>query len=248
MSGKTNYAFLHGGGQGGWVWAETIEALHSQTGGAFGRALALDAPGCGAKRGRAVETMTMQEVARELVADVEAAGMTDVVLVGHSQAGQATPFMTQMRPGLFRRVVHVSCSLPLPGQSVNEMMGGSRHGEAADEVGWPFDPKTTDVVQGFPLMFCNDMDAEQTARFAGQLGQDAWPPRTYTMTDWCYDGLGDTPSTYVVCLKDNILPVRWQEIFAERFKAERLARIDAGHQAMNTRPHALAEILRHEAA
>jgi hypothetical protein len=52
----------------------------------------------------------------------------------------------------------------------------------------------------------------------------------------------------VVCLKDNILPVRWQEIFAERFKAERLARIDAGHQAMNTRPHALAEILRHEAA
>lgn len=248
MSGKTNYVFLHGGGQGGWVWAETIAALDSQTSGQFGRALALDAPGCGAKRGRAVEAVTMQEVARELVADIEAAGMTDVVLVGHSQAGQAMPFMTQMRPRLFRRVIHVSCSLPLPGQNVNEMMGQSRHGERDDEVGWPFDPQTMDYVQGFPLMFCNDMDGAQTVRFAGQLGQDAWPPKTYTMTDWCYDGLGETPATYVVCLKDNILPVRWQEIFAERFKAERLVRIDAGHQVMNTRPHALAEALRYEAA
>ena len=45
-----------------------------------------------------------------------------------------------------------------------------------------------------------------------------------------------------------MLPVAWQEIFAERLRVERRIRIDCAHQAMNTRPHALAEILRLEAA
>ena len=43
------------------------------------------------------------------------------------------------------------------------------------------------------------------------------------------------------------LPVAWQEIFAERLHADRVVRIDAGHQAMNTRPHELAAILLAEA-
>jgi pimeloyl-ACP methyl ester carboxylesterase len=248
MSGKADYVFLHGGGQGGWVWDETLAALDRQTGGRFGQALALDAPGCGAKRDRDVEAMTMQDVARELVADIEAAGLKDVVLVGHSQAGQAIPFMIRLRPGLFRRVVHVSCSLPLPGQSVHDLMGQSRHGENETEVGWPFDPKVMDYAEGFPLMFCNDMAPDQAARFAAKLGKDAWPPLTYTMTDWPELDAGDTPASYVLCLKDNILPARWQEIFAQRFRAGRIVRIDAGHQVMTTRPEALAEALRFEAA
>jgi hypothetical protein len=41
--------------------------------------------------------------------------------------------------------------------------------------------------------------------------------------------------------------VAWQTKFAERLKVDRIVCIDAGHQVMNTRPHALAEILRHEA-
>jgi hypothetical protein len=70
----------------------------------------------------------------------------------------------------------------------------------------------------------------------------------YAATDWRYAHLGATPASYVVCLRDAVIPVLWQEIFAERFQAQRLVRIDTSHQAMNTRPHALAEILRHEAA
>jgi hypothetical protein len=49
-------------------------------------------------------------------------------------------------------------------------------------------------------------------------------------------------------LRDAILPVNWQELFANRLHASRRIRIDAGHQVMNTHPEALAEILRHEAA
>lgn len=247
MSQAVDYAFLHGGGQGGWVWDQTIEALGLQTGGGFGRALKLDAPGCGAKRGRTTDAITVDDIAAELVADVEAAGLRDVVLVGHSQAGCILPKMVAARPDLFRRLVYVSCSSPLAGQTVIGMVGQGLHGENPDEVGWPVDPKTHSMEERYLLMFCNDMSPLETAGFLGKLGHDAWPMQSYAHTDWSYDHLGAVPASYVVCLRDGILPVAWQERFAERYHCERSVRLDAGHQAMNTRPHALAEALRHEA-
>ena len=51
------------------------------------------------------------------------------------------------------------------------------------------------------------------------------------------------PVSYVVCLQDAILPLVWQERFAARVHARQVSRIDAAHQVMNTRPHALAEEL-----
>ena len=248
MTTPADFAFLHGGGQGGWVWAETIEALHRQTDGAFGRALALDAPGCGAKRGRATDEMTMTDVALELVADIEAAGLRDVILVGHSQAGQALPKMLEARPGLFKRLVYVTCSAPLPGQSVLQMIGTGPHGSNPDEVGWPVDPATGQMRERHGAMFCNDMTAAEKAAFLDQLGPDMWPMKTYTETDWRYDHLAGAPATFIVCLRDGALPVAWQETFAERLHAGRRVHIDAGHQVMTTRPHTLAEALRCEAA
>ena len=60
-----------------------------------------------------------------------------------------------------------------------------------------------------------------------------------TMTDFAFLHAGE---------QDNILPVAWQERFAERFRANRMVRPDAGHQVMNTRPQALAKVLLAEAA
>ncbi len=246
MGQQFDFAFVHGGGQGGWVWEETIAALELQTGGAC-RVLALDAPGCGAKRDRNTDDLTMDDVARELVADIEAAGVMDVILVGHSQAGQALPWMAELRPNLFRRLVYVTCSCPLVGQTIQQMMGREPHGSHPDEVGWPFDPAKATGAAGYPLMFCNDMGPAQSNAFLAKLGKDRWPPRTYAQSDWRYDHLGEVPASYVICLQDMCLPASWQETFADRLKVQRRVRIDAGHQVMNTRPHALAEIIRQEA-
>ncbi|HEX7855781.1 MAG TPA: alpha/beta hydrolase [Sphingobium sp.] len=243
----TNFAFLHGGGQGSWVWDQTIAALHLQAGDEAVRAIALDAPGCGAKRDRATDGLTMQDVAAELVADIERAGLTDVILVGHSQAGQAMPFMTKLRPALFRRLVYVSCSMPLPGQSVSQMMGKNLRGINPQEVGWPVDPASGDHHEKAMRMFYNDMSEEQAAPFLARIGKDMWPLATYSQSDWPYEELGKVPATFVLCLRDEALPPDWQHTFAERLKVERLVQVDAGHQVMNSRPHALAEIVRLEA-
>ncbi|HYP62919.1 MAG TPA: alpha/beta hydrolase [Acidocella sp.] len=242
-----DYAFLHGGGQGGWVWTEMIEALALQSGGTLVRALALDVPGCGAKRGQDTSQTGVDDIAAELLSDIEAAGLRDVVLVGHSQAGSVMPHLLTARPELFRRAIYISCSIPLPGQTVVGMVGNSRHGENPDEIGWPLDPRTSTMEERYRIMFCNDMDDDTAQSFMGKLGADAWPMSSYAHTDWRHEQLGAVPSSYVACLRDGILPMPWQEIFARRFHCGRTVHIDAGHQVMNTRPHGLAEIVRHDA-
>lgn len=111
------YVFLHGGGQGGWVWDETIAAIGRQSGGEA-RCLALDAPGCGAKRGVDTAALSFEDITADLIADIVASGLTGVTLVGHSQAGLHIPHLVeQAPPGLVDRVVYVSCSAPLAGMT-----------------------------------------------------------------------------------------------------------------------------------
>lgn len=247
MVDELNYAFVHGDALGSWVWDETIAALDGHTDGAFGRTLALDAPGCGLKRSAATNDLTLEEVAIEFIEDIMRAGLTSVVLVGHSMGGLPMALMAELAPELFRRLVYVSCLIPLPGQTVAQMMGTGLHGSNPDEVGYPLDPTSSDPHDRFAAMLCNDMDQEQAAAFLAKLGADVWPPKTFSCTEWRCDHLEQVPATYVLCLRDQSLPAAWQEVFAARLKVDEILRVDAGHQVMNTRPAALAEILRHAA-
>ncbi|MGE3693381.1 MAG: alpha/beta fold hydrolase [Novosphingobium sp.] len=240
--GTMDFAFLHGGGQGGWVWDETIAALNAQSGGSA-RCLALDAPGCGTKGGRDTSQVVFEDISRELIADIEAAGMKDVVLVGHSQAGMTMPQMAEFAPGLFSRLVFVTCSMPLPGKSTLDQMGNSRHGVKQDEVGWPVDPESSTMEERFRAMFCNDMSPAEGDAFLAKLGSDMWPPVCYSYSDWKTGHLAAIPVSYVLCDRDMALPPPWQEKFAKRLHADRIDHIDAGHQVMNTQPNALAALL-----
>jgi pimeloyl-ACP methyl ester carboxylesterase len=242
-----DFVFLHGGGQGGWVWNETVAALALQTGGKA-RCLQLDAPGCGARRGRDTSAIGFEDTIAAFIADTEAAGMSGAVLVGHSQAGCSLPRLAELRPDLFARLVYVSCVAPDPGLTVVEMTTHKVHGDESGGSNHPFLDRTLTMAERYKKMFCNDMAAAEADAFVAQLGPDQWPASAYTYRDWRYDDLATVPTSYVLCLEDAILPLAWQERFAARVHAARTPRIDAGHQAMNTRPQALAEILLAEAA
>jgi pimeloyl-ACP methyl ester carboxylesterase len=235
----TDYVFVHGSGQAGWVWEATIAALALQTEGAFGRALALDIPGCGAKRGRPTEGLGVQEIAAELVADIKAAGFADVVLVGHSQAGTVLPRMLELAPGLVRRAVYVAAAAPLPGEKVTQI----RKSLPEPETPLPVFDRDLDPLERLRAMFCNDMTPDEAEAFMDRLGSDAWPTAPLDESDWRYAHLEATPASFIVCLRDAVMPPAWQAAFAERLQARRLVLIDAGHQAMVTRPQALAEAL-----
>lgn len=240
-------ALLHGGGQGSWVWNETLAAVRNRADSPFGRILALDIPGCGTKRDRATEHLQPRDVARELINDLLQAGMQRIVLVGHSLAGNVLPALLEMRPDLFHRLIYVSCSLPLPSQTVLQLMGHRLQGASKSEVGWPVDPSTTQLRDRYEAMYCNDMSETQKTGFLADLMYDDWPRSYFTATDFSFQNLDRVPATYVVCQTDRALPVEWQETFAERLHAKRVLRIDAGHQVMITRPQALADLLHDEA-
>lgn len=239
----TDFVFLHGGGQGSWVWDETIAALHLQAEAGTHRTLALDGPGCGKKRGQDTSGLLFEAVNAELVADIEAAGLRDVVLVGHSQAGIHMPAMVAQRPGLFRQLIFVTTTAPDQGLTVAEMTGERLH-----PGGHPFSDTSLSVRERYARMFCNDMAEAEAEAFLDKLGGDMWPACCYSQREWAFDHLARLPVSYVLCLTDSILPLEWQERFAARVHARSTPRIDAAHQVMNTRPHALAEVLLREAA
>lgn len=245
MMQTTDIVFLHGGEQAGWIWEHTVAALALQCGSALRlRSILLEVPGCGSKRDRDTSRVQPEDVVEELLRELDASGARDALLVGHSQAGTLMPRLLSRRPDLFRRALYVTCCAPLPGQSVLSMMGSGRHGENPDEVGWPADRSVGQETM-LRLAFCNDMSPAQSAWLIGKLGNDHWPAKVTGATDWSYDGLR-TPSTYVICLRDHILPEPWQFLFADRLGVDDRIRIDAGHQVMNTRPHALAEVIRQQ--
>jgi pimeloyl-ACP methyl ester carboxylesterase len=241
---QPTFALLHGGGQGSWVWDDVVQRLEA----AGARILALDVPGCGTKRGRDVSALTADQVAAELVEDCRAAGLTEVVLVGHSLAGSILPRMARLAPELIARLIYVTCSAPLPGVSFRGQMGEGLQGTHPDQVGWPVDPAKHSADERYRLMFCNDMGHDAATAFLAKMGKDDWPMDPLTCTDHSDDHLTAVPSTYIVCLRDAGLPEVWQRCFAERLHCGRVATLDAGHQAMTTQPEALAELLLLEAS
>jgi len=226
------------------VWDETLAALDLQSHGNFGRALSLDIPGCGSKRGRVTDGITVPDIVAELIADIEAAGLRDIVLVGHSQAGTLLPLLIKARPSLFRRVVYVSCLAPTGAQTaLNWRAEMPDTGSALLHNSAPPGSR-----ERYRAMFCNDMTPHEAEAFLDKLGNDRWPASSYELSGWHYEHLNVLPATYVLCLRDATLVPQWQETFAGRLRVRNIVRVDAGHQVMNTRPQGLAEILRFEAA
>ena len=241
-----DFIFHHGGGQGGWIWDETIAALERQSGGTA-RCLALDVPGCGKKRGRETSSITFDDIVTELAGEIAAAGFNKPLLVGHSQAGQVLPKLELAMPGAFARHVYVSCIAHENGHTIGDMMAMQTAQDPQGPLAAVFNDPDCPVRERFRVMFVNDMTREDQDRFLDKLEKDAWPPIAYTETRWSYDHLADVPTTYVQCLQDQVLTPHWQRIFAERFRCERTVHIDAAHQVQNTRPEALAEVLLAEA-
>jgi pimeloyl-ACP methyl ester carboxylesterase len=245
---------VHGGGQGGWVWAETIAAIRLEAGDAAGRIFALDVPGCGEKRGADTNGLSIPDVIRIFAAELDALDVRDALLVGHSMAGTLLPGLAAARSDRIARAVYFTCSAPAQGQTIGQMMGQGKQGSNENEVGWPLDiewpldPENALFRQLFEAAFCDDMDKEMAPAFLDKLGKDRWPDACGRDWDsWHYEEARHVPATYVIALADKILPVTWQERFAARVNASRLVRIDSGHQGMNTRPFSLAEILIAEA-
>jgi len=97
-TGVMPVVLVHGGSFGKSCWDLLVDHLR-------GPVLAVDLPGRGAHPAP-LRSVTIASAAASVVADVDAAGFDDVVLVGHSLAGcsmPATETALRPRPGAWAR-------------------------------------------------------------------------------------------------------------------------------------------------
>jgi pimeloyl-ACP methyl ester carboxylesterase len=221
------FVLIHGGAHGAWCWAPMIPFLD-------GSALAVDLPGRGAKPAD-LEKLALRDFAASVAADIEAAGLARVVLVGHSMAGLTIPHVIERIPERIEQVVFVSCLVPRDGQTLYEAM--SITGADSQQRGQALlaDPETA------RRMFCNDMDAAQTRFVLERLCPEA--PGVMTEPASLAGLRRPVPRSYVKLLRDQALaPALQDEFIRNAGPGCAVHELDAGHNAMISQPRPLAGI------
>ena len=158
---------VHGGAHGAWCWDPIVPFLD-------GPVLAVDLPPKRIRSGGAghdevapeLATLSVDELATSILADVDAVGFERFVLVGHSLAGVSIPEVARRVPERVAHLVFVSCSVPPEGGSVFDLLpsragrdharsppSGPTRERSARSACWP--------TKSPAFMFCNDMDEEQ---------------------------------------------------------------------------------------
>lgn len=234
---------LHGGNHGSWCWGPLLDEL-ARDGAGFGQIITLDMPGSGSKRGRDNAHLDLAAIVRELNNELRGAGVTQGVLLGHSIAGVLLPMMAVEDPSLYSQLIYLATALPDEGQSIMQLLGTGRHGEDPECVGYPLDPQTSSPQEMSLAMFGQDLSGSQLSWLLDEVAQDSTPPAVALepATRVGYGGL--LPASYIVTLRDNILPPPWQRRFAERAGAGRIIEIDTPHEPFVSHPALLAGVLR----
>lgn len=201
-------------------------------------AVAIDLPG------RGTHPAPLEEVTVDLWADVVAEHVRSVehggvVLVGHSLAGVVLPRVAERVPDRLARMVFVASAVPAEGQSVIESLGGDLGARAQASGHFAVVPAPPEDFAR--EMFCNDMNEEQARFVLDRLVPEAMSPmRAANRLAGLERGV---PCTYVKLLSDATLSPELQDQMISHLGGADVVELDAGHDAMVSRPEALAAVL-----
>jgi pimeloyl-ACP methyl ester carboxylesterase len=225
-----SFVLIHGAGFGAACWNELVPLLDAE-------ALAVDLPGRGARSDVDLRTVTLKDCAEAVVADVEAAGLTDVVLVGHSFAGVTVPRVMDAIPERIRHVVLVSAVVPPDGTRVLDQIDPGVRAAVEESLAGGIYSQGLDAAR---LMLCNDMDETTAASALGRLVDDSAALLSEPVD---LSGFArDIPRTYVRLTRDHCYTEELQERSA-RLVGGDVATLDSGHMAMISVPDRLAQVL-----
>ncbi len=189
----------------------------------------MDLPGHGARlEAKPQGEITLEDYIDSVVADILAADLEGIVLVGHSLAGITIPHVAARLPERMRRLVYLSTTNPELGRSVMDEMQAN-----------PLSPISRGIDT--TAAFCSDLDAATAAWLVGRLGPQPMGPMEAKTTRVA--GPWSIPSTYVLLEEDEVLPPDYQLEHARRIGVDEVVRISAGHSVFASRPAQLAERL-----
>jgi pimeloyl-ACP methyl ester carboxylesterase len=242
MTGPTtalpDLVLVHGGEHAGDCWDLVVDEIRSRE--PVLRTLAVDLPGHGNKPGD-LRTATIAEWVDSVVADIEDAGLGDIVIVGHSMAGVTVPgVVAKLGSSRVREMILATAFVPPQGAAIADTLGGplAIFARRAARIGRPMKIP----APAARWAFCNGMTPAQRRLTMSKLhAESARVPGEPVDRS----GLpADVPRTWILTTRDRALSVASQHAsMAALGGVDTVVPVDACHEVMFSHPERLAEIL-----
>lgn len=228
----TDYVLVHGAWHGAWCWERLAAELEARR----HRVVAVDLP-CDDV------TATFETYAEVVGQALEAEGVNDAVVVGHSLAGLTIPLVAARRP--VSRLVYLCALIPIPGCSFVEQMqiepdallrefqAGMSDPDEQGRTRW----EDQAVARGVLYADCDERDASTAFERLRPQAQTPYAERCPI------EAFPSTPRTSIVCGEDRIVnPDVSRRVARGRLDAE-LVELPGSHSPFLSRPDELARVL-----
>ncbi|RCW40954.1 alpha/beta hydrolase family protein [Halopolyspora algeriensis] len=228
----STFVLLHGAWHGGWAWQRVVPLLRE----AGHEVYAPTLTGVSDRAHLLTPSVGLSTHVQDVVALVESYDLHDVVLVGHSYAGQVVTGVADRIPERVSKRVHLDAFVGDDGDAAIDLLPSTVAGHYRDSVSGPGFGWLIPVRSLTKLGVSEQADLEW---LEPRLTPHPW--LTYTEPLRLAGALETVPAAFVECTD-------WMRVFQPQ--AEKAAargwpvhHIPTGHEAMVTAPKELAEVL-----
>jgi pimeloyl-ACP methyl ester carboxylesterase len=149
----STFLFVAGAWLGGWCWRDVRAALEARGDRVIGATLT----GLGERAHLLSREIGLETHVGDILGLLHTRDLSDVVLVGHSYGGTVITAVAEQAPPRIRRLVYLDASVPLDGQTNNdvvgpEIAGALRSAAAASGDGWLVPPAAYVVERLAPAL------------------------------------------------------------------------------------------------
>jgi pimeloyl-ACP methyl ester carboxylesterase len=226
------FILLHGAWHGGWCWGRVAPQLRAAGHEVFSPTFT----GVSDRSHLLSPAVDLSTHIDDVVRLIDAEGIEDAILVGHSYAGMVASGVAEQRADALRLRVHLDAFVPVDGDAAIDLLPEKpahhyREAVAGPGFGWLIPPRSLEIL--------GVTDPADLDWLTPRLTPHPWA--TYAETLVLGKAEAGVPGVYIECTD-------WMRVFqphAERARAKGwpVHELFTGHEAMVTAPDELARLL-----